>query len=120
MGNDQRCTTLHDGFQCILYVPFRFRIEGRCCLVQDQHRCVFQQGPCNGQSLALAAGKHHAVVTNHGIQTFRHTLDEFQRMGLGRRISDLLATAVAEGAIGNVGRNGVVEKNHVLGHQRNL
>src|SRR5436190_10165930 len=54
-----RGAPLHQPHHRLLDQAFRFRIEARCRLVQDQHRCVRQKGARQRHALPLAARQFH-------------------------------------------------------------
>src|SRR5690606_15703720 len=60
--------TVHETFQILLNRGFHFRIECGSRLIEDQDRCVLQYGACDGDPLALPAGKLDAALTDEGIE----------------------------------------------------
>ncbi|CAM5401728.1 hypothetical protein SSTU70S_03671 [Stutzerimonas stutzeri] len=54
-------------------------------LVEDQHRGVLEQRAGDGQALALAAGEHHAVLADLGVD-------------LGQAVDELAGEGVASAA----------------------
>ena len=56
MGDYQGCPVFHKVFQCFLHLAFRFGIQGRCGLIEDQDGRIFQQSTGNGKSLSLSSG----------------------------------------------------------------
>ena len=80
VSNDQRTATAHQLIQCGLDVALGLGIEGRSGLVEDQDRRILQNGTGDGQSLALTARQLDAVFADHGVQTIRQRINEFQRV----------------------------------------
>ena len=55
VSDHQRCSADGQLSQRLLDLRFRFRVECRRGLVQDQNRRVLKEHSCNGQALLLAA-----------------------------------------------------------------
>ena len=72
------------------------------------------------QALALAAGQARGVLAHLGLQAVGQALDEFQQVGGGERVADLLLARLAQRAVADVGGDGVVEQHHVLADQRQM
>jgi hypothetical protein len=70
---DRRCAMTsvvrfgHDVVECVLDVPFRFGVERRSRLVENQDRRILEHGAGDGQALALSARQHHAVFTDQRV-----------------------------------------------------
>ena len=55
VGDDDRGSTVHQSLQSLQQSCFRFRVEGRGRLIQDEHGRILEKGAGNGQTLPLAA-----------------------------------------------------------------
>ena len=80
----------HQRPQSCLNLPFRFAVEGRGRLVEQQDRRVLQHRPGDRDTLALAAGEADAVLADQGVVTLRQLPDELVSGGGARRRHDLL------------------------------
>ncbi|MNG09811.1 hypothetical protein D3C84_932460 [compost metagenome] len=85
MGDDQRGAPTHQGRQCLLDQVLALGIEGTGGLVQQQDRCIHQQRPGNGQTLALTTRQPQPCITQVGLIALRQLQDEFMGMGTARR-----------------------------------
>ena len=84
MGDDDSGAVGHQAIQCQLHQALGFRIERARRLVQQQQRGIPQDGPGDGDALALAAGQAHATLAEIGIEPLWQAIQEFGRMsGLG-------------------------------------
>ena len=81
MGDHKRGTAHHEPVQGFLYDPFTFRIQGGSGFVQDQDPGILQDGPGNGNALALSPGHVDAPVSQVGVIPLGQVLDEFVRIG---------------------------------------
>ena len=118
--DDQRGATAHQAFQRGLNLTLGLVVQGRGGLVQDQDGRVLDQGARDRQALALAAGQARGVLAHLGLQAVGQALDEFQQVGGGERVADLLLARLAQRAVADVGGDGVVEQHHVLADQRQM
>ena len=105
----QRRASLHQGGQGRLHMLFGFAVQGRGGFIQQQDRRIFQQGAGNRQALALATRQTHTILANQGVKAHRHIADEFECMCRLRCALDFLACDLAATAVGNIGRDGVIE-----------
>lgn len=71
VSDHQGSTTLHDVVEGCLDMTLRLGIQRRGGLIEDQQRRVFEQRPGNRQTLALTAGKQHAVLADLSVQALR-------------------------------------------------
>src|SRR5437868_5669732 len=78
----------HQPLHRLLDQAFRFRIEARGRLVQDQHRRVRQKRPRQRHALPLAARQFDAAFADQGAVAFRQPQDEVVRVGEPRRLLD--------------------------------
>ena len=62
VGDHQRGAPFHQLRQRLLDQVFALGVQRAGGFVQQQDRCIHQQGPGDGQALALAARKAHAAV----------------------------------------------------------
>ena len=96
-------------------------VHGAGGLVQDKHLGVFENGACQGQTLALAARELLAPLAQAGGKAQRQLFDEFGGLGGARglgngRIADARGVLLA---IGNVVRHAGVAQKSVLRHIAN-
>src|SRR6266566_7995207 len=95
------------------------RVEFGGRFVQDEQRRILEQGPGDGDALALAAREALAALADHRGVTLRHLADEIVGQGGARRLLnfDLVERFVA---VADVIEYRVVEKNGFLGHHADL
>ena len=55
VGDDEGRATGHEALERFLYQPFRFRIERRCGLIEEEHAWILEDGPRDGETLALSS-----------------------------------------------------------------
>ena len=67
MCDDDNCLTLHQLFKSFLDQVFILRVAERCCLIQHNDGRVLDNGPRNGNSLALAAREMDAFGADHRV-----------------------------------------------------
>ena len=85
VGDGNGGSGLHQPFQRLLYQPFAFGVEGGSRFIQYQDGRVFQNGPCDGDTLALSSGKAASPVTDVGVVPVFRFHDEVVGIGnLGR------------------------------------
>ena len=112
VGNHQRRAALHQRGQGLLHQPFGVGVQGRGGFVKNENRRVFVHRAGNRQALALAAGKLHGVVADHGVDALRQGNDklcEVGRLQAGRH-----AGAVNRHAQRNIVGHAVVDHQHML------
>ena len=119
VGDDEGRTAYHELVQRILYHLFAFRIQGRGGLVKDEDFRVLQDGPGNGDTLALASGKNQSPVPHLRINAIRQFPDEFFRIG-GTDGSPHLFVGGIQAAVEHIVLNGCIKEECVLGHQTDL
>ena len=120
MSNNQRGTVFLQLIQRRLNGTLRLGIQRRGGFIKDQDRAVTQQRAGNSNTLALAAGQHHAILADDGIQTIIHLVDEIHGVGHARGLFNLLAAVLFGTGIGDIVGDGIVEQMHVLRNQRHL
>ncbi len=60
--DDQRSSSTHQFVERRLNVTFGFSVESRGCFIKNQDRRILEDGTCDGQPLALTAGKLDPVA----------------------------------------------------------
>jgi len=115
MGDDERRPVFHDTGQGLLNQPLGLRIQGRGRLVQDQDRRILEQGPGQGQPLALADGENAAALADQRVIALGKLGDEFVAFRGRRRGDDFFQGNVVE-AVSDVGPDRIVEQDDLLGH----
>src|SRR6185312_4802838 len=88
-------------------------------LVEDQYGGILEDGPGDGDPLALAAGELDPAVADDGGVFLGKALDEFRGVGLPRRRPDLLL-ARPRPAVTDVLGNGTAEQDDILRHERHV
>src|ERR1035438_4672156 len=76
MRNHDHGAVLHQVRQRGLDKRFALGIKRRSCFVEDENGRVFQDGACNGDTLALAAGETKTLFANHRVVALRHAQDK--------------------------------------------
>ncbi|MNF61828.1 hypothetical protein D3C84_434920 [compost metagenome] len=81
MGDDQGGAVFHQAWQGLLDQVFALGIEGAGGFIEQQNGRIDQQRPCDGESLALAAGQTEPAITQVGLITVGHGLDKVVGIG---------------------------------------
>ena len=79
---DEGGAALHHGIKGLLDPDLRPGIDGRRCLIQEQHGRQAQHDPGNAQQLLLALGERPAGFPDHRIVALGKPLDEAVGVGL--------------------------------------
>ena len=103
----------------LLHGGLAFRIQGARGLVQHEDGTVGQHGAGDGDALALAARELDAALAGDGVEALGQILDELQRVGRARRLTDLLHGSIGP-PVGDVLGNGTVEQQRLLRHVGDL
>src|SRR3954454_1740825 len=114
-----RGASLHQPFHRLLNQRFRFRIQARGGLVEDQDRRARQKGARQRDTLPLATGQLDAAFADQRAVTFRQPEDEVMRIGETCRLLDG-SHAGARPAIGDVLGQRPVKQDRVLLHNGDL
>ena len=120
MGNDDGGASTHERIHRRLHMSLRLGVERRRCFVENQDGRVLQNRTRDRNTLPLAAGQANAVLADEGLETLRQGLNEIQCMRSDGGALDGIARRIGHCAVGDVRGDGVVEKRHVLAHQRNV
>ena len=91
-------------------------IQRRGSLIQNQQRGVLEQCAGNCQTLALAAGKQHAVLANLSVQALWQLLDKVHRVSITGGFFDVGTRGTRQITVGNVVGHGIAEQGHMLSH----
>ena len=78
---DKGCSAFHHGLESLLYLHLRTRINGRCRLIQDQHRRQCQHQASNTKKLLFSLRKTAVIALDISIIPIWQTFDKFMRMG---------------------------------------
>ena len=113
VGNGYGSTTLHQSFQRFLYQSFRFCIECRSCLIEDQNWRILEDGTSNGYALALTTRETSTAVAYHRVVAMFAFHDEFMRIGNLRGLNDLFHRGILN-AKSNIVIEGIVKENCLL------
>src|SRR2546426_757828 len=76
VGDHDGSLSLHQAVQRFVDEFLRLRVQPRGRLVQNENRGVANDGAGDSYTLALATRECHASLTDTGVVTFRHLLDE--------------------------------------------
>ena len=113
VGDHQGGAVLHEHLQGLLDRPLTFGVQGAGGLVQDQDGRILEQGPGDGQALALAAGQGGAGLRQGGVVALGQGADEVVGVGLpGGRLHRLPGRRLA---VGDVVVHGIHEQQGLLG-----
>lgn len=118
MGDDKGGAPLHQVLQGLLHLQLALGVQAGGGLVQDEHRPVGQQGPGDGQPLALPAEPYPALA-DLGVKALGQPLDEVQGIGRFSRRAQLFLVSPGT-AVGDVGAHRVVEQDGLLGDDGDL
>src|SRR5206468_12372319 len=103
----------------LLDQTFRFVVESRRRLVEDQDRYVFEERARDRQALPLPSRELDAQLADHGVIAARQLADKVMRVGGARRGLDALHRR-ADVAVCDVVPHTVVEAEGKLGDERDL
>ena len=82
---DHQCrAAAHDTVERALHCGFAFRVECACRFIEEQDRRIAQDGACNGNALALAAGEGQGRVRRHLVSNAVRQGVEDKLVGFGR------------------------------------
>ncbi len=116
MRDHDRRTARHQAAQRLDHPAGGHRVQAGGRFVQDQYRCVTQDGAGDGQTLELAAGQPGRVGVDPGVVAVGETDDEVVCVGRPCRLHDRLV-AGAGAAAGDVGADRVVQDEGLLREQ---
>jgi len=119
VGDDQGCPSGHEVVQGLLHLDLRLRVQGRSGLVEDQDRGVLEDGPGDGDPLALPAGELRSRLADDRIVPLGKLHDEVVGMG-GPGGSDDLLLAPLDVPVGDIVSHRIVEEDGLLGHHSDL
>ena len=115
MGNDDRRPAFHQVLQSLLNERFRLGIQRRSRLIEYQYRGIFQKRSCDREPLPLATRKPQTALANSGVKAGHELVDQ-SRLGGAK---DCVLTG-RWFTVCDVGPYRVIEKDDVLGHDRDL
>mmetsp|Transcript_15261 Transcript_15261/g.41812 ORF Transcript_15261/g.41812 Transcript_15261/m.41812 type:complete len:223 (+) Transcript_15261:118-786(+) len=125
MRHHERRTVHHQGIYRLLHEVFRFRIQRRRGLIQQEHAGIVEESTGNGHALLLSARKPDAALTHDCVVTLGEVHDELVcKSGFCRRNYRVLlwrcmGIASARGIrVRNVLSNCNTEEYRLLGHMR--
>lgn len=75
MGTNERCSPLTELLDCFLYLPFGFRIEGRCGLIEQDNLRLPRKRSCDCDALLLSTGALNTSFTNYCVVPIREGRD---------------------------------------------
>ena len=116
VGDDDRGAPGHDLAEGVADLVLLGGVDRRGGVVEDQHPGVGQDGPGDGDALALAARQREAPLADLGAVALGQRRDELVGAGeAGRPLDvDLVGVGVGEG---DVGGDRVAEQERVLEHE---
>ncbi len=82
VGDEEDGPICHQPFQCDLNLEFRFGIQRRCGLVENEDGSILEQRPGYGDPLSLPAGEFYPPFPDYRIVAQGQLFDE--PMGIGR------------------------------------
>ncbi len=113
VGDDDRRASDHEPVDGLLNEAFRFGVERAGRLVEYQDFRILQDGSCDRQSLAFAAGELRSSIAYHRIEIVGEFLDESPRVGGFRCLDDPFFGPLGM-AVSDVRSDGVVEEDDLL------
>ena len=117
--DDERGAPLHELPQGLVDHRLALGVHARQGFVEDQDGGVLEDGPGDGDALALAAGEPGAALAHHGLVPLREPGDEVMDVGRPGGPLQLLLGGFGLGHA-QVVRDGAVEQVGVLGHHRDV
>src|SRR3989344_457707 len=111
------CLITHQSLERPLNRDLALRVERSRRFVQEQYRCVLEDGARYGDALPLTAGELDAALAHHRIVAILQMHNEFMRL---RKMGSLLYFLLARTwiAIRNIFSNGSVKEEWLLRHHR--
>ncbi|EPQ74634.1 hypothetical protein MMEU_2294 [Mycobacterium marinum str. Europe] len=94
--DDQHGAILGQPIKCLLHQVFRFGIRIRGGLVEDEHRCIGQDGAGDGETLPFAA-RQRGAGSQHGVVAIAQPQHAVMDLGLAGRGLDLLGRCIGNG-----------------------
>src|SRR5215213_9515245 len=113
VGNDQGRLSGNEAIQGFLHLRLALDVEASHRLVQDQDRCVADDGPGDGYPLALPSGEGVAPLTYYALVTIFEVHNEVVGVGCFGGLDNLFRGSV-QLAIGNVLLDRGAEEDRVL------
>ena len=80
MCHNKTGAPFHQFCKCILNFDLRSGINGRCRLIQNQHRRLAEHNTRNGDQLLLSLRQTSAIFSDPGILSVGQTFDKSMRM----------------------------------------
>ncbi len=115
VGDDDNRAATRDPAEMLLDDGLAFRVERAGCLIENQDGRVVDQGPGDGQPLALTAREIGGALLEHRRIAMRQALNELMRAGNLRHLDHLLQRGGRLGH-GNVLTHGAAEQEILLQH----
>jgi len=84
VGDDDDRFSFDDFGDGRVHFFFVLRVHEGCGLIQNHNGGVLQNGPCQGNALALPAGELLAAVPGHGMDALGQTGEKFHTLGFLR------------------------------------
>src|SRR5437868_11566722 len=97
MRDHQHGAVTHKSSERLPDARLAVRIKAGCWLVQDQDRCVFQDGTGDSDALRLPSAELHRLLAYLGVETARQFVDEGRHSRQRRRVRDLVITGFRPG-----------------------
>lgn len=115
VGDCNRGTRLHQSLQRLLHQTFRFSIQCRSSLIQNQNGRILQNSTGDTNTLSLTTGKFAATVTNIRIISFRLLHNKIMGIGNLSSFYNLLHSCIFY-AKSNIIEKCIIKKNGFLIH----
>ena len=106
-------------FERLLYQHLIIRVCKSRCLIQNQHRRIFQKGSCNGKPLCLTAGDIDTLCPDLGIESIRELLDDIHALCIPQCLHYLCIAGIRS-AHSDIFQNAHLEQLAVLEHVGDL
>ena len=119
MCDDDNCLTLHQLFKSFLDQVFILRVAERRCLIQHDDGRVLDNGPRNGNSLALAAREMDAFGADHRMIPVGQFGDELVALRRFRRRNHLFLTG-RRIAHTDIIQDALLEQENILEHKADM
>ena len=119
VGDDEGGAAGHEALEGFVDEALGLAVEGGGGFVEEEDFGIGEDGPGDGDALALAAGEFGAAGADEGLVAFREVGDEFVGVGLGGGGFDFLCGG-AGFAVGDVFVDGAAEEHDFLGDDGDL
>lgn len=89
MGDDDRCTSLHESLKGFLDESLSFRIKGTCRFIEDEDLWICEYSASDRNTLFLSSWELQSSLSYLSLPAFWEWLDEVEDIRFFTRLSEL-------------------------------